>query len=680
MARRAARRNPEALTPDQQRTLHAFKLNETLAIQSLVSIEDRESDGLVTLMRPNTAQRKLYKLWDLIRALNILESLGPNHWGLALKYIDWDKSEKPTLKGLCYAIEKMGTSNVLYQLKKNHPSHKVQDGPVYIIVGKPRQVGISTGVQARLFVRTCFTDAYPVNVTAHKDAASHNVLAKSRTMYDRWPVEHWALRPQADRTSADGITFSHGSRFVAQTAGGRDAARSYKFSAVHLSESAHFKDYSSVGALLQAVHKRGTVIDESTANGRGGAFFDKWTSAMYFDAVLEAKSNKDAVALQQWNRVFKYFFSWFEDPEYRFDIEAYEERNVLDTLDEAERELVQRFPGKVDAGQLAWRRWKLQNDCNHIPGMTPIEYFRQEFPSDEHEMFQGQGQRAFNQEILARMKARHKDLRPHRYCILNRDLSPLKADRGNANLTVWTPPVPGHFYAIGVDVAKGLRHGDWSVITVFDRGDGTTLTEVARWRGRIEPETLGDLACLLGDWYNGAFITCESNDQGHSTNKRIFENQYPFQFRRKANLSRVDESDSARNHLLGMLTSSNSKVFLIGSAQTAITDGAIELLDPVAINEWLNYSNNDGRYGAPPGENDDCVMADAMAIWGALKQAPPVPATYIRQEAVRGTVSDETRKRWEHIQGVFARENRKLKRILGPDYLPEPPPPGAQRP
>ena len=61
-------------------------------------------------------------------------------------------------------------------------------------------------------------------------------------------------------------------------------------------------------------------------------------------------------------------------------------------------------------------------------------------------------------------------------CILLHDWSPLAAD-GNANFWIYERPKPGRFYCAGIDVAQGLATGDWSVIMVYDRTDGTFYRE-----------------------------------------------------------------------------------------------------------------------------------------------------------------------------------------------------------
>jgi len=663
MSRRAPRRNRGGLTDDQRKDLFNFKLDEKLAIETLLRIEDRDHAGRMIPFKLNYAQSELHKMWEKIRALNIIKSM-KNLDVLSERVGSKDKS----LTSLIEAICKEGVSKTYYGLKKDR--FNVVDGPVRIIIGKPRQVGISTYVQGRMFAKAMFTENFSANVTAHKEAAAQNVLRKSKLYYDYWPVEYAGIRTEADSNSRDGIVFAHNSRFVAQTSGGRNAARSYTFSAVHLSESAHYEDYSAIAALLQAVPKWGTVIDESTGNGRSGPFYEKWQAALGFDEVISAMEAEDAHRTSEWNRYFRFFIPWFDDREYELDIGDYEIKHIMASLDKKEEKLISDFPKQITPQKLAWRRWKLSNDCAHVPGMSPEEYFSQEYPADEYEMFQGSGARAFNQEALERMKIRYKKTKPKLSLVLNQDWMPLEASGSNANLFVWKEPVPSHQYTIGIDVGKGLKRKDYSVVTIFDRCDGTVIEEVCRWRGHIEPLLLGDIVTMLAEWYVGAFVTPEANDQGQVVCRRLLDNRYPFLFRRRVMDRASDTHVNEKSWYIGVVTSGMSKQHLIGRAQAALINKTIELVHPAAIREWMLYENKDGKYNAPSGEHDDCVMADALALFGHEVGAPPVRKHRIEQAKAESKMGRDDLALWQTIQESFRETEKENKLLLGNDWLP----------
>jgi hypothetical protein len=665
MSKRPPRRSKGGLTPEQIQQLKHFKLNDRDAIETLLRIEDRDNAGRMIPFKLNFPQAELHAMWEKIRALNILQSVK-------------DKSNiekilgEPLAPSLSKQIEQLylyNVSSVLYELKQLRV--KCVDGPVRIIIGKPRQVGISTYVQGRFFIKSMFSENFSTNVTAHKESAAQNVLRKSKLCYDYWPSEYMGIRTSADSNSRDGMQFAHNSRFVAQTSGGRNAARSYTFSAVHLSESAHYEDYSAVAALLQAVPKWGTVIDESTGNGRSGPFYEKWQSALEFDSVVSAIEAEDAQKVGTWNRYFRFFIPWFMDKEYMLDVGGFEQDYIMQTLDKIELQLISDFGAQITPQKLAWRRWKLANDCAHVPGMTPEEYFKQEFPSDEHEMFQGSGARAFNQEALEVMKKRNKDKPAKLSLVLNQDWMPLAASSTNSNLFVWKEPIPSHQYSIGVDTGKGLRKKDYSVISIFDRCDGTIIEEVCRWRGHIEPLLLGDIVTMLAEWYAGAFVTPEANDQGQVVCRRLLDNRYPFLFRRRVMDRASDTAANEKSWYIGVVTTGMSKQHLIGRAQAALINKTIELVHPEAIREWMLYENQNGKYNAPSGEHDDCVMADALALFGHEVGAPPVQRHRAQQAEIRRKLQPSDLQMWQTIQKAFQETDKQNKNLLGKEWLPE---------
>ena len=665
MSRRPHKKNPGALTDEQKSQLKAFKLDERLAIETLLRIEDRDHAGRMIPFKLNHAQSELHTLWEKIRALNIIHTVKNKQALLQMLSL----SEEPKLSEFVDILEKAGVSKIHYELKRARI--EATDGPVRIIIGKPRQVGISTYVQGRFFAKSIFTENFSTNVTAHKEAAAQNVLRKSKLYYDYWPSEHIGIRTGAESNSRDGMQFAHNSRFVAQTSGGRNAARSYTFSAVHLSESAHYEDYAAIAALLQAVPKWGSVIDESTGNGRSGPFFEKWQAALGFDDAIAAMENEDAQIVGTWNRYFQFFIPWFSDKEYALDVGQYEQDYIMKTLSQIELQLISDFKKHITPKKLAWRRWKLANDCAHVPGMNPEEYFKQEFPADETEMFQGTGTRAYNQEALEGMKKRHRNEKPRLSLVLNQDWMPLNSAGSNANLFVWREPIPSHQYTIGVDVGKGLKTKDFSVVSVFDRCDGTVIEEVCRWRGHIEPLLMGDIVTMLAEWYVGAFVTPEANDQGQVVCRRLLDNRYPFLFRRRVMDRASDTHVNEKSWYIGVVTSGMSKQHLIGRAQAALINKTIELVHPEAIREWMLYENQNGKYNAPAGEHDDCVMADALALFGHEVGAPPVRKHRIEQAKAESKMVGDDLRLWQTIQQSFAESEKENKLLLGKDWLPE---------
>ena len=666
-SRPSAQRAAKDPTEQQLEDLRAFKLDPRLAMESLVCIEDRDNPGRMIPFKLNPSQDRLHKMWERVRAFRLIRNIEAENYASPWGYLDIPTLQGKLLREKCDTIAEYGVSKAIHELKKSgFPD--IHAGPVRIVVGKPRQVGISTYVQARFFTDVMLTENFSVNITAHLNDVSENIFRKTRLAYESWPLGYEALRTEATGFGADRLELTTNSRFVVQTAGSPLGALSFTFGAVHLSESAFYKDYTAVNKMMPAVPKWATVVDESTGNGRAGPFFERWKQAMFIDDVIAAIENEDAIALDSWNGFFKFFIPWFEDPEYTLKLSRFESNHIEKTLDEAERSMRRRFPGRVSTGNLAWRRLRIRQDCQGIPGMDPADFFKQEWPADETEMFQSQGTRVFAQDILEQMEKDAEGYKPSRI-VLGRDWLPLRAT-SNANLHVYQKPKPGELFVIGIDVAKGLKSGDWSVISVFNRTDGTFLDEAARWRGKIDPVDLGDVAATLGEWFNGGFITPELNDQGHSTARRLFELQYPHMYKRK-NLDSERDSQAELVWQLGFVTNGPGKYHLIGRHQHRIRSKTIRIRSQVSIHEHAIYENVDKKLKAPEGENDDCVIADALCTWGdECRQAPVIDPVAIRRELKveqqKASQSEMDRRIWESIMREQERKDEELEKSLSP--------------
>ena len=115
----------------------------------------------------------------------------------------------------------------------------------------------------------------------------------------------------------------------------------------------------------------------------------------------------------------------------------------------------------------------------------------------------------------------------------------------------------------------------------------------------------------------------EPTPPGNATCQRLVELGCYSQYRRQ-NEEQVGEAVSDENFVPGFRTLMNTKRMIIEHAQSALSANQLRLHNVNAIQEWRMYCNEDGKLGAPSGEHDDCVMADALAIYAHRNAAPPV--------------------------------------------------------
>lgn len=594
--------------------------NYATAIESCFPVENKYEAGRLTEWKLNAGQKKLHKLWEHIRQWN------------------WKKNaDNPLI----------------------HKS--VKDGPVRIIVLKDRSEGFSSYVQARYTLRAKVNDSYNVGVMAHLESVTQNILRKGAIYNNEWrgPPE---LNLKMKSSSDSEIEWVNYSRLVAATAGSKGMARSYTFHAVHGSEVAHFPSFTGFNAMLNTMPDWADVVLESTANGEGGYFHDTWQKALSFEEVVRIHMEGDEAAKDAWNGYFRLFFGWHENPKNRLEVSRETANHIRKTLTEDEIEYQKMF--NLDIGQLAWRRHVIKTKCQGEPGMQPEDYFRQEYPAFAEEAFVGRGSRFFSIRGMATQQA----LLEHRgppllRCLLLPDVLPMATEGGAENLEIVEEPIAGHRYIASLDPAQGSGDdGDEAVIRVWD----VTYTQrraVAKWTSQnVESWEQADVLCILAELYGHAMTVWESNNHGQSVGFRMLQNQYNPMFRAMSH----NKSNPSMMADLGVNMKGNSRTAALGALQKGVRDGTVALLDADAVKQYKSFKIINGKAQAPPGENDDYVMADAVAMY-ADEQTPHSPEVPRDTPEAREARDGEC---WQGIQRKVQRSEKKNRRVLGKAWLP----------
>ncbi len=130
--------------------------------------------------------------------------------------------------------------------------------------------------------------------------------------------------------------------------------------------------HQSVPQLLSS-----SIFHESTAKGAQGAFYEYWN---------------DAVAGR--NNFVPFFAPWYWDPTYVQEFPSRDhERKFASTLSPQDLRYMEKY--RLSIPQMAWRRWKIDND---LKGSE--RRFRQEYPADAEEAFLTTGSPAFDPEAV----------------------------------------------------------------------------------------------------------------------------------------------------------------------------------------------------------------------------------------------------------------------------------------
>ena len=433
------------------------------------------------------------------------------------------------------------------------------------IIPKARQMGVSSKFLARYTVACLGQRNTRAVVISHDKESTQRMLYKVRYFLDN------IKGPKADIKNASKNEFTFpktNSMFYIGTAGARKFGRGDTITHLYCSEVAFWPDPKALTkGLFQAVPRSGEIAMESTGNGVGN---------FYHRACVRAAEGKGHWRL--------HFLNWLKFDEYDLKVSADEASYIMHTLDEeiGEVSLVKNFG--LTAGQILFRREKLEELDYDLRG------FAQEYPVTLDECFQSTGYSLFN-------KINYKPSED--WTRLDQYLSVMIDDYKHR---------PSQ-YALGVDVGGGVRK-DRSVIEIIDL---LKWDQFGEWVGdNIPPDILAERIVEIADYWNKAYVTVESNNYGSTTILALLK-LYPSSliFRSR------EDSDNIINY--GYRTSSKTKPIMIGNLRHELSTEFI-IRSPLLKDELSTFAEQEnGKLAAEPGCFDDRVMGMAVGLMGAKR-------------------------------------------------------------
>lgn len=231
------------------------------------------------------------------------------------------------------------------------------------LVVKPRQVGLSTTIQAMQFQRVAYTP-YRAAALAHDSNTTSMMRAMHSIFYSYLP-EH--MKPERAQNNASTITYlPHHGRVTLTTAGSPDAGIGTTYNEVHGTEVARWKNAEQiVSGLVQGVPMGGRIIFESTPYGARGWFYEHCMEALH--------DPKCPWAL--------HFYPWWWEVEYTLPFVDGEDIGQLEPEEKHLMELHNLTPEQIN-----WRRAKVRD--------LPFT-FKQEYPESIYDCFLSDGNSAF---------------------------------------------------------------------------------------------------------------------------------------------------------------------------------------------------------------------------------------------------------------------------------------------
>ena len=477
-----------------------------------------------------------------------------------------------------------------------------QNKPIRIIILKARQMGFSTLTEALIFKRTATKHNVNSGIVAHKEEATTNLFNMSQLFYEKLKN---CLRPQIRKSNAKELIFDNKegtglkSKIKCMTAGGEGIGRSDTFQNLHISEYAFWKGdkKNTLAGLLQAVPDTpdSMVIIESTANGYDD-FKQRW------DDAVDGKS--DYVPL---------FCAWHELKSYRRDATGI-------VLTDEEIELKQLY--NLDDEQIAWRRWKIANDCG-----GDIDLFKQEFPSCPEEAFISSGSSVFDKESIVKQIERVRNLQPVKRGYFEYEKKVIDVDNYEINNIKWVDDEKGYItihhepvviydqktkrplrkapYVIGCDVAgNGEDYFTAKVVDCITHDRHATLH-----KQDIHEDLYADQLYCLGMYYHEALIGIEVN-YSIVADRELNKLNYPHIYQREV----FDKQNQRFMKQTGFITNSVTRPLMIAKLVKLFREDITHECDVATLRECLTFVKNEkGRAEAEYGFHDDLVMADAIA-------------------------------------------------------------------
>jgi hypothetical protein len=419
------------------------------------------------------------------------------------------------------------------------------------IVLKARQMGMTTWVAARFFLKTITHPGTLTLQVAHTKEAAEEIFGIVHRFVDYLPEALRAGPLQISRANVRQIVFPElDSQYRVVSAGERNAGRGLTAQNLHCSELARWPgDPAETLAGLRAAMTPGAeLILESTPDGVGGCFYEEWQKAGEQGMV-------------------RHFFPWWMERRYR--AEAVDEASLTDE----ERELMA-FK-LLDLEQIGFRRQIRAN----FRGLA-----RQEYAEDGEGCFLASGDSVFE---LGAVDAR-----------LTSVTEPIEMRR-NGDMEIWLPPLAGKQYLVAVDPAGGGSDGDYSAAQVLELETGLQCAEFAGHVGGLE---LARLMTELAAEYNQAWLVVERNNHGSGI-LALLESVCGY--------GRIYK----QGWLAGWLTTSMSRPAALGRLDAALVEEPKRFQSRKLLAECRSFVRlPNGGSGARPGTHDDRVMAMAIGL------------------------------------------------------------------
>lgn len=446
-------------------------------------------------------------------------------------------------------------------------------GKVRILIAKARQKGFSAFVLAKLGIRCLGQYGTAAVCMSHESHATQRLLDR----VDYYMKHMRGPQPSFGRHSRTEMFFEKmDSTFYIGTAGAKTFGRGDTVTDLHCSEYAWWEGARMHHTgVFQAVPKEsGRIYIESTGNGRNNDFYYMWENA-------EEMGYK------------RLFYPWFADEEYSTPLPNTMMSWKPSITYYAPYLLEMKAKHNLTDEQMYWYENTFKELRESLPDM------QQEYPSEPEECFQAKGGTIFPTVKLSISK--DWDLGHFGgYVVAKHNGHPKK----------------GFHYVMGIDPSGGTGNDD-AAIVVFCVETFEQVFEL--FNKGINPIDIGELGCKIGDYYNKAFITCESNNHGAATVPYLVTNYDRFKLYKRRYGTKTTSPQYGWNN------TDTTKHALVGVMQEMIDD--VTFYGVQTVKELKKFEEDEkGKMGS---DSDNLVIASGLGMLGLRKYE------YLRKDFVK---------------------------------------------
>lgn len=454
---------------------------------------------------------------------------------------------------------------------------------------KPRQLGFTTLYCIELLDDCLWTQGMSTAIIAHEAKKLSSYFSIVKLAFEHLPEELKPTTRTDTKYRYDFLKMFDGTPLNSSIYVDTDI-RGGTVQNLHITEVAYNKDFSRLAAgSKQAVPIEGRISEETTANGFN-QFYDDFMSTWGKERVSEVDYKA-------------HFYPWFLHSEYKI------ENMPIGQLDDYEVWLKDfaksNYNIDLKDSQLAWRRWKevQLRSQNQIAGLTGKQLFKQEYPSTVMEAFQSGAGNVFDAEIIEKHKP-SREVDP--FSLQDEKIKTLVSKM----VKVWECPVPELEYVVGVDPSDGMG-ADYGTICVWTQqpcADGK-YHKVAEYKGKLRPDELGDMAVLIAEAYNNAFLGVENNMLScilHIATNTGYSNYFYT--------TTIDEKNFKKTKKLGWNTNSKTRDVMIDDFVTLFEEDALCINSESTLSEMRTFvTKENGKREHADGKHDDVLFADMIA-------------------------------------------------------------------